>query len=152
MTITAERNTELEQLFAEHRLGLTRLAHVIVGSNARAQELVQEAFIRYARASGVREPVAYLRTILVNLCRSEVRRAARPLPLPDPALSLDEPVLDETWHALQRLPIRYRTALALRFYVDMSEAQIAEQMECRPGTVKSLIHRGLELLRKELES
>ena len=151
MTITDWRTNDLERLYAEHSVSLTRLAHVIVGSNAVAQEIVQEAFIRFSRARDVQAPAAYLRTIVVNLARTELRRAGRPAPPADRPLRFDEPTLDETWTAVQRLPERYRTALALRFYADMSEAQMAEHLGCRPGTVKSLVHRGLDLLRKELE-
>src|SRR4029079_17457318 len=49
--------------------------------------------------------------------------------------------------ALLLLPIRQRTAIVLRFYEDLSEAQIAEVLKCRPGTVKSLISRGVDSLR-----
>ncbi|MDO8390851.1 MAG: sigma-70 family RNA polymerase sigma factor [Actinomycetota bacterium] len=143
------RTNELDDLYRNHAVALTRLAHVITGSNAVAQELVHEAFIRYTRARDVREPAAYLRTILVNLARSEERRSSRPLPRPAQA-RFEEPSIDETWQAVQRLPEKYRTALALRYYADMSEAQMAEHLGCRPGTVKSLVSRGLDLLRKEL--
>ncbi len=56
----------------------------------------------------------------------------------------------EIWSALRRLSERRRTALVLRFYGDLSTAEIAEAMDCRPGTVSSLLHRGLADLRKEL--
>jgi len=151
VTITDWRTNDLERLYTDHSVSLTRLAHVIVGSNAVAQEVVQEAFIRLSRARDVQTPAAYLRTIVVNLARTEVRRAGRPGPHSGPPLHFEEPAIDETWAAVQRLPERYRTALALRFYADMSEAQMAEHLGCRPGTVKSLVHRGLDLLRKELE-
>ena len=151
MTITDWRTNDLERLYTEHSVALTRLAHVIVGSNSIAQEIVQEAFIRFSRARDVQAPAAYLRTIVVNLARTEVRRTVRAVAAADPPLHFEEPTLDETWAAVQRLPERYRTALALRFYADMSEAQMAENLGCRPGTVKSLVHRGLDLLRKELE-
>ena len=141
--------SELERLYGLHAASLTRLAHVITGSNAVAQEMVHEAFLRFSQARDVREPAAYLRTIVVNLCRSEVRRATRPLPPPGPQ-RFDDPEVDETWQAVQRLPEKYRTALALRYYADMSEAQMAEHLGCRAGTVKSLVSRGLDLLRKEV--
>lgn len=150
MTITDWRTNGLEQLYSEHAVALTRLAHVIVGSNAIAQEIVQEAFIRFSRARDVQTPAAYLRTIVVNLARTELRRAARPALPGEPAVTFDEPAIDETWAAVQRLPEKYRTALALRFYADLGEGQMAEHLGCRPGTVKSLVHRGLDLLRKEL--
>jgi RNA polymerase sigma factor (sigma-70 family) len=60
------------------------------------------------------------------------------------------PELDETWGVLRRLPDRQRMAVVLRFYEDLSEAEIAELLGCRPGTVKSLIHRGLAKVKKEI--
>lgn len=141
---------DLARLYADHRASMTRLAHAITGSNAVAQEVVQDAFLRMSGARDVREPVAYLRTVVVNLSRTALRRGARTVTLPHEPVALDPPELDELWQRVQRLPEKYRTALALRFYADMSEAQMAEAMGVRPGTVKSLVSRGLELLRKEL--
>ncbi len=62
------------------------------------------------------------------------------------------PEVDETWEALRRLPDRQRAAIVLRFYEDLPEAEIARVLGCRPGTVKSLIHRGLARVRKETAS
>jgi RNA polymerase sigma factor (sigma-70 family) len=149
VAISDPTELDLTSLFSDHRMAMTRLAHVITGSNASAQEVVQEAFLRLSRAHDVREPVAYLRTIVVNLARTEVRRASRTL-RPETRAVTGEPEIDELWAKVQALPEKYRTALALRFYADMSEAQMAEQLDVRPGTVKSLVSRGLELLRKEL--
>ena len=154
MAISDPTELDLTSLYTDHRAAMTRLAHVVTGSNAIAQEVVQEAFLRLSRARDVREPVAYLRTIVVNLARTEARRAVRTLrPGALPASGhgvTGEPELDELWTKVQKLPEKYRTALALRFYADMSEAHMAEQLGVRPGTVKSLVHRGLDLLRKEL--
>ncbi len=58
--------------------------------------------------------------------------------------------MDETWAAVCRLPFRQRAVLALRFYEDLSEADIAAVLGCRLGTVKSSLHRGLSKLRAEL--
>ena len=58
---------------------------------------------------------------------------------------------DELFDALAALPSRQRAALVLRFYEDLSEADIAVALGCRPGTVKSLLHRGLAELRKVVE-
>lgn len=60
------------------------------------------------------------------------------------------PEVDEVIGILQKLPIRQRQALGLRYYADMSIEQIAQFLDCPVGTVKSLIHRGIETLRKEL--
>ena len=149
MTIIDSGSSDLAALFSAQRAPLTRLAHVITGSNAIAQEVVQEAFVRLSTARDVRHPAAYVRTIVVNLSRTEARRAARPLQATITSVT-GEPEIDELWAHVQRLPEKYRTALALRFYADMSEAQMAEHLGVRPGTVKSLVSRGLDLLRKEL--
>lgn len=140
-------------LFERERVGLVRLAHAITGSNQVAEDLVHDAYLRWVGRSELANPGGYLRMIVVNLARDVLRRrevlkrigAERPIPL-------GEPVLDETWAIVRSLPERYRIALALRFYEDLSEREIAELMGVRPGTVKSLIHRGLAKVRKELES
>lgn len=139
-------------LFERERAGLVRLAHVITGSNEVAEDLVHDAYLRWVKRPDLVNPGGYLRTVVVNLARDVLRRreiverivAERPIPL-------GEPILDETWAVVRSLPERYRTALALRFYEDLSEREIAELMGVRPGTVKSLIHRGLDKVRKELE-
>jgi RNA polymerase sigma factor (sigma-70 family) len=55
------------------------------------------------------------------------------------------------WDALAGLEERRRTAIVLRFYEDLPDAAIAEVIGCRPGTVRTLVHRGLQDLRKEME-
>ncbi len=140
----------LETLYRVQRLPMVRLAHVITGSNAVAEEVVQEAFIRlqenWHRAEN---PAGYLRAIVTNLCRTQVRRRDHERRL-DPPIQLVayQPEIDETWAAVCRLPFRQRAALALRFYEDLDEAEIARILGCRPGTVKSTIHRGLARLRR----
>jgi RNA polymerase sigma factor (sigma-70 family) len=57
---------------------------------------------------------------------------------------------EQLWHAMARLSARQRTAIVLRFYEDLSEAQVAGLLRCRPGTVKSLVSRGLTTLRNEI--
>lgn len=140
-------------LYERERAGLVRLAHTITGSNQVAEDLVHDAFLRWVDRPDLTNPAGYLRSIVVNLARDVLRRnetarqiqAERPVPL-------GEPLLDETWAVVRSLPERYRTALALRFYEDLSERHIADLMGVRPGTVKSLIHRGLKMVKKELDS
>ena len=57
---------------------------------------------------------------------------------------------DLLWHAMRRLTDRQRAAIVLRFYEDLSESDVADILRCRPGTVKSLVSRGLEMLRVEI--
>jgi RNA polymerase sigma factor (sigma-70 family) len=142
----------LETLFRTQRLSMVRLAHVITGSNAVAEEVVQEAFIRLQEHwDRVDNHAAYLRTIVTNLCKTQLRRRDHEQRLAPPTERVAfPPDIDETWVAICRLPFRQRAALALRFYEDLEESEIARILGCRPGTVKSTIHRGLMRLRKEM--
>ena len=143
---------DLVQLFADQRLQLVRLAYLLTGHRAVAEEIVQEAFIGAHRSwSSVRDPVRYVRTAVVNRCRSwgrhqQVVREHLPEP-PEP--TLQEP--DELWDALGRLDARRRAAIVLRYYADLPHADIADILGCRPATVRTTIHRGLRQLRREIE-
>lgn len=143
---------ELENLYRRERAGLVRLAYLLVGSQAVAEDLVHEAFAAVLPKDRISNPGGYLRQTVVNLARKHHRRADverrhAPVP-PGPALA---PELDETWDLLWALPERQRHALVLRFYEDMSIAGVAEALGCPVGTAKSLLHRGLATLREELE-
>jgi RNA polymerase sigma factor (sigma-70 family) len=111
---------------------------------------VQDAFLGYQRnAATVLNPDGYLRTAVVNLTRTSHRRRDRERHRrPDVVTVTHIPEIDETWAALRRLPQRQRAAVVLRFYEDLSEAEIARLLHCRPGTVKSLVHRGLARLKE----
>ena len=146
--------TGLDDLFREHYGPMVRLAHLITGSNEAAEDVVQEAFVRMARSWGrAANPAGYLRTVVVNRCRTWQRRQVlerRHGRAAEPGID-SLPEVDETLAALARLAPRRRAALVLRFYADLSEAEIAEAIGCRPGTVKSLIHRGLAELKETIE-
>jgi RNA polymerase sigma factor (sigma-70 family) len=148
-----QSHASVEHLYRTQRLAMLRLARLLTDSAAVAEEIVQEAFIRFARSAGQKdEPAAYLRVIVVNLCRSQQRRSIverRFAPRTAPPLS-GLPEIDETWDLVRALPFRQRAVLMLRYYEDLSEADIARVLGCRPGTVKSALHRGLAALRKEL--
>ena len=146
----------LDELYRTHYAPMVRLAHLITGSNEAAEDVVQEAFVRLHRSRSMdraENPGAYLRTVVVNRCRSwqrhQVLERSR-MPVGAPAASIPAEV-DETLAALARLRPRQRTALVLRFYADLSEADIAAALGCRPGTVKSLISRGLAALKETIE-
>jgi RNA polymerase sigma-70 factor (sigma-E family) len=145
----------LEQLFVERYATMVRLAHLLTGSNAVAEDLVQDAFARLQRAWGrVDDPVPYLRTSVVNACRSWHRSRRREQRRLRAVATVAEDVplaARELLDAVDRLPAGQRTALVLRFYEGLTEAQIAEAMGCRPGTVKSHVHRGLAALREVIE-
>lgn len=138
-------------LYQERRLPLVRLAYLLTSDREVAEELVHDAIVALLpRWESIQDPPAYLRTAVVNRCRSWLRRqrTARAYVAPPPEPSLIEP--DELWDALATLDERRRTAIVLRFYEDMPDPEIAEVIGCRPATVRTLIHRGLHLLRKEI--
>ncbi len=142
------------ECYRDLRPEMVRLATLMTGSSETGQDLVQDAFVRLHGAwSRVHEPRAYLRRAVVNACNSHHRRrglerrhASREERAPDASLGADE-LAD----ALNALPYRQRAALVLRFYADLSDTDIAAALRCRPGTVGSLIHRGLEQLRRVIE-
>jgi RNA polymerase sigma factor (sigma-70 family) len=134
-------------------LKLTRLAYSVIGDRQVAEELVQEAYIRLQKAGDrVENREAFLRVTVINRCKSySVRRSKERAQLWRNAESSTPHEIDETLLALRKLGVKYRTVLALRYYEDLSIDEIAEVIGTRPGTVKSLIHRGLAKLRTELE-
>jgi RNA polymerase sigma-70 factor (sigma-E family) len=144
----------LEGLYREQYRASVRLAHLLTGDRERAEELAQDAFVRIApRVDRLDNPAGYLRTTLVNLCRDAGRRAKRTDALPVPRTrSAPPPALPATstavWMALQRLPERQRVAVSLRYYLDLPDDEIAELLGCRPGTVRSLVHRALATLKE----
>lgn len=143
----------IEELVREQRPGAIRLATLLVGDRAVAEEIVQDALLEMARRwDDLDNPAAYLRTAVVNRCRNHRRHLGvvrRHSPASPPPYT-DAPELDELWHVLSSLAPRRRAALVLRYYEDLPIAEIARLLDCRPGTVSSLLHRGLADLRKVL--
>lgn len=145
-------SSDLATLYLRQREAMVRLARLLTGSMGAAEEVVQEAFLRmHQQRTQPDNPAGYLRTTVANISRSHMRRLRleRRVGSPD-RVTFDEPVIDETWAAVRRLPFRQRAVLALRFYEDLPEAEIARVLGCRLGTVKSSLHRGLAKLRDEL--
>jgi len=142
----------LSDLYRSQRDRLRRVAYLMTGQRAVAEEIVHDAFLRvHGRWESIDTPAAYLRRTVVNLCltwraRSELARERTPV-VRD---RIDPPELDETWALLDRLPRDQRVALVLRYYEDLADGEIARVMGCRPGTVRSRIHRALKTLRKEM--
>ena len=142
---------DVEALFASERVGFVRLAFLMTGSIETAEDVVQTAWAKsLPHLSGVSRPGAYVRTAVVNEARSRLRRRRSTPPLPRAvSAEIDESAV-ELWDALRRLSERRRTAVVLRYWGDLSTDEIAVVMGCRPGTVSSLLHRGIESLRKQL--
>jgi RNA polymerase sigma-70 factor (sigma-E family) len=128
---------------------LVRLAFTIVGDNAAAEEIVQEAFARTVdRWRRIDNPGGYVRTCVVNLARKELRRRGRRAPPTAEPIADLRPRDEQVVRAVQALPPRRRAVVALRFYEDLTEAQIAETLGIRRGTVKATLHQALEQLRR----
>jgi RNA polymerase sigma factor (sigma-70 family) len=145
-------SVELADLYRTEHLAMVRLAHLLTGSNAAAEDLVHDVFVSlHGVVERADNPRAYLRTAVVNRCRSYHRRHQLEERHRRVELQVELPAdVDETWSALAQIPERRRVALVLRFYEDLPVAEIAEVMGCRTGTVTSLIHRGLESMREVL--
>jgi RNA polymerase sigma factor (sigma-70 family) len=129
-------------------------AGALTGQPAVGQELAQEAFLKVReRYTALDNPAAYLRTVVVNLCRSWQRSSAREadrmaaVALPEVVSPPSAFLLD----ALGALPFRQRAALVLRFWADWTDEEIATALDCRCATVRSLAHRGLAALRQEID-
>jgi RNA polymerase sigma-70 factor (sigma-E family) len=141
-------------IYLAERDGLVRLAYLITGSQAVAEDLVQDCFIRVMpRLEPTDQPGAYLRRSVVNACYSWHRRNRREVQRGvDELRSPYEDSHDvEMWDALTQLAPRRRTVVVLRYYLDMSEAEVASALGCRVGTVKSTTHRALKDLRRMFE-
>lgn len=152
MTIVTTWDVGLIELYGARYGDLVRLAYLLTGSQDVAEELVQDAFVAASRQwGGVREPFPYLRAAVVNRSRSWGRRVQlerRQLPPIEDQVELGA---SELWDALGRLNVRQRSAIVLRYYEDLPDQEIAALLGCRPGTVRTVIHRGLAMLRKEIE-
>jgi RNA polymerase sigma-70 factor (sigma-E family) len=141
------------ELYRTKYASLVRLAFLIVDQNEVAEEVVQESFARlHIRWDRVDDPASYVRRSIINACRDVLRRRRVERTFlkrlrPEPS----SPDTDYLGDALARLPARERIALVLRHYEGLSEAQIAEAMQCPPGTVKTLLHRGGARLKDQLE-
>jgi RNA polymerase sigma-70 factor (sigma-E family) len=153
----------LGELYVRFAPGGLRLAYLMTGDRATAEDLVQEAFVRFVgrlhSVKDLRAFDAYLRRTVINLSKNHFRRRA--IERSDLARQAGEGQLvreerDVTEYEAMRqallvLPVRQRAAIVLRYYEDLPEAQIAEVLRCRPATVRSLVSRGLETLRQSPE-
>jgi RNA polymerase sigma-70 factor (sigma-E family) len=139
-------------LYQERYLAMVRLAYLLVGSNSVAEEIVQEAFVRVRLAiDTVHNPRAYLRVAVVNACHNQRRREGVEQRYQHLERTPDPAPEDELRDALAKLPGRQRAVLVLRYYEGMTEAEIADALGCRRGTVKSAAARGLAQLRRVIE-
>ncbi|GIF50979.1 RNA polymerase sigma factor (sigma-70 family) [Asanoa ferruginea] len=153
---TGARADVFDVVYAANYASLIRLAYVTIGSMPAAEDVVQDVFVEwYRRIDQVDSPAAYLRKSVVFRCSSWIRRRilerrhAGTFDQP-PAVPPD-PRTVAVRVALSRLTPRYRMALFLRYYLDLSVAEVAETLDCPVGTAKSLLHRGLAHMQEHLE-
>jgi RNA polymerase sigma-70 factor (sigma-E family) len=149
-------------VYQAHALGLIRLAHVMLGDRAAAEDVVQEAFCglyrRWDRLAGPEKALAYVRSSVLNGCRSALRRKQRndiggvsqPVVASAESAALAAEERREVMRLLRRLPDRQREVLVLRFYLELSDAEIARQLGIRQSTVRSTTHRALAALARAL--
>jgi RNA polymerase sigma-70 factor (sigma-E family) len=149
----AGRSTrEFGEFYSQHYVALVRLAALLSGSADSAPDLVQDCFVGLHRHwTTVREPLPYVRRSVVHACASHHRRIARARRVPAPVMASSDLGADELDDAIAKLPARQRAAVVLRYYGDLSDAEIARALRCRPATVRSLVHRALAELRKVIE-
>ncbi|MFH7599820.1 SigE family RNA polymerase sigma factor [Streptomyces racemochromogenes] len=155
----------VSELYHAHRLSMVRLAVLLVDDLGTAEDVVQDAFTALYRRYGeqiaeVDNALGYLRTAVVNTARSVLRRrrtarAWTPPVTPDVPSAEASVVLDEAHRevlaALGRLTPRRRQVLVLRYWADLSEAEIAETLGISRGSVKSNASRALDALERILE-
>ena len=155
----------LEDLYIRHLPDMTRLAYLLTRDMASAEDLAQEAFIkatgRYRNLRSRDAFDAYLRRTVVNHCMSHHRRekVARTYAERErvrltgraPASEMpDVETKDEIRTALADLPARQRAAIVLRFYADLTEAQIGDSLGCSEGAARALVFRAMETLRSRI--
>lgn len=155
----------LTETYQAHYRSLLGLAALLLDDTASCEDVVQEAFIRvHAARRRVREPdktLAYLRQTVVNLSRSTLRRRILGLrllqkPMPDMASAeegaYDALERDQLLQAMRGLQRRQREVLVLRYFADMTEAQVADSLGISIGSVKAYGSRGLAALRLSMDS
>ncbi len=164
--IATDRDALVAELFRLEGTRLVRMARLFTDDRNAAEDLVQEAFIRLHRAahriSDPAKAAPYLRSIVINLARDHNRRGLMSLrhqeaqpggsepDLPEDVLVLDDErrrLLDE----VRSLSPRQRDCLLLRFYLELSETEIAETLDISKNSVKTHCRRGIETLRARVE-
>ena len=153
-------------LYQRHALGLVKLAKVMLGDQAQAEDIVQDAFLNLHRKwdslHDQERAIGYLRASVLNGCRSAHRgrlsfdRALVFFRRQEDMASAEESALigeanREVITAVRDLPARQREAVVLRHYLGLSEAETAAAMGVAPGTVKSATSRGLAALSRKLK-
>lgn len=161
--VNADATSAVTALYQEHAVGLIRLAIIMLGDRAAAEDAVQDAFFglyrHWSRLADPANALAYVRSAVLNRCRNALRERGRSGRLMGVAVDSESPeaaVLIGEEHqqvltAVRALPERQREALVLRFYLDMSEEETARSMGISRGTVKSATSRAVAALGRMLK-
>ncbi|ADH70032.1 RNA polymerase sigma-E factor [Nocardiopsis dassonvillei] len=161
-TTRTPRYDEFSHYVAERGPVLLRMARSLTGSHADAEDLLQAAlvktFLAWDRITNPKARDGYVRRAMVNTQISEWRRNRLDVYPTDeiPEQRVDDPtwrsdLADVVERAIDRLPARQRTTVVLRYYDDLTEAQIAERMGVTLGTVKSTLSRAVDKLRLDAD-
>lgn len=158
-----ELGTQLRTLYDQHYRSLVKLASFYVDDVWTCEEVVQDAFVKLLTGRRLAAPgkeAAYLRSAVLNGARStlrkrKVRREKQPeasghAPSPEGA-ALGNVVRGDVLAAVRSLPAKQADVLTLRYFLDLSEADIADALGMAQGTVKSHAHRGMKRLAEVLE-
>lgn len=155
--LTTMDELDFERFVTEHSVALQQFAYLMIGNPEDARDAVQDALVgAYRRWSTVRRsgnPMGYVRRSIVNANVSRWRKRRREISVAevrDAKPSVDDPLIDSLYlrRLTSGLPHRRRAALVLRYWQGCSYAEIAEVLDCREATARSLVHRALSELRK----
>ncbi|MDO8391618.1 MAG: SigE family RNA polymerase sigma factor [Actinomycetota bacterium] len=142
---------DIEAVYRRMYPGLVRMAYLLVDTQELAEEAVQDAFAKaYSKWSRVQAPEAYMRTCVINACRRVQRRRKLVRRQPDPYVEHGELHADHIADVVRTLRTPMKEAVVLRYYLQLSDPEIAEALGIAVGTVKSTLHRARALLKKEL--
>jgi RNA polymerase sigma-70 factor (sigma-E family) len=164
VAIHRDRDDGLRELFESQYPSLVRLACLLLDDRGLGEEIVQDAFVKvhgsWERIADPAAAPAYLRSAVMNAARSRMRhrlvaRKHEPAALPPTDSAEAHAILREdqaeVLAALRALPNRQRECLALRYYLELSEAEIATTLGISAGSVKTHTHRGMTALAQKLE-
>ncbi len=155
--------TDFEAFARANLPRLLRYAVMLTGERELAQDLVQDVMVKahrhWDKVSGAEHPERYVTRMVTHAFLSwrrrwSVRHIQHVAELPERSSGEDFAAgiaaREEMWQRLAKLPARQRAVLVLRYYERLSDAEIAELLECKPGTVRGYAHRALATLRLDI--
>lgn len=165
MAVDAGGDTTFDDFVRLRSDGLLRLAWLVTGNWDDARDSVQDALVgvlpRWGSLSGTDRLHGYVYRCVVNACLTTILRRGRSRPVAEPQLLPQAKVAadpawaivnaDEAWRLCTSLPASQRAAVVLRFYQDLSFAEIGAALGCPEATARSHVHRALAALRTRLE-